>query len=80
MIAKLALATAVAIVLAGCGEADKSVVTYKKGEYQGKVDSKPWDNEPNDWSGSKWTKGDQASWENALRQRAAHQNEYARAQ
>ena len=67
--------------LAGCGgDADRSVVAYKKGEYQGKKDSKPWDNEPNTWSASKWTKGDQASWENAIKQRAANQNEYARAE
>jgi len=31
--------------LAACGESQQ-VVVYKQGKYQGKPDSRPWDNEP----------------------------------
>ena len=45
-------------------------ITYKQGTYQGKPDSRPWDNEP--------FKGDQKAWELALKDRAQSQNEYKR--
>lgn len=73
----LIAAIASAFLLVGCGD-DKQVVSYKKGEYQGKRDSNPWDSAPNQWSRSSWEKGNKPSWENALRQRNAAQNEYAR--
>ena len=63
-------ATIVAGVLAGCGERPQ-VITYKQGTYQGKPDSRPWDNAP--------FKGDQRAWELALKDRAQTQNEYKRA-
>src|SRR5207244_809345 len=45
--------------VAGCGESEQ-VVVYKQGKYQGKPDSRSWDNEPlaQEWRGGKWTKGD----------------------
>jgi hypothetical protein len=56
--------------LAACGERPQ-VITYKQGTYQGKPDSRPWDNAP--------FKGDQKAWELALKDRAQSQNEYKRA-
>ncbi|MFM9884929.1 MAG: hypothetical protein ACKVQT_18055 [Burkholderiales bacterium] len=75
-----AIGVAFAATLAGCGESDKQPVTYKKGQYQGKPDTRPWDNTPNTWSNSSWEKGNQASWENAIKTRNLSQNEYTRAE
>ncbi len=70
-VTKLALAIAagmLAATLAGCG--DKPMV-YKQGQYQGKSDSKPWDNDQ--------FKGNQVEWEKAIKVRNQGQNEYSRA-
>ena len=66
--------------LEACGEREQ-VIVYKQGKYQGKPDSKPWDNDPaaSLYTSSKWTKGDQTSWENAIRTRNLYQNEMTRA-
>lgn len=56
------------LALSGCG--DKPVVAYKQGQYQGKPDAQPWDNER--------FKGDRAGWENAVKQRNLSQDEYVR--
>ena len=77
------LAMAVLVVAAGlaaCGEREQ-VIVYKQGKYQGKPDSKPWDSDPaaSLYTTSKWTKGDQASWENAIKTRNSYQNELTRA-
>ena len=68
----LAAAIASALVggLAACGERPQDI-TYKQGTYQGKQDTRAWDNEP--------FKGDQKAWELALKDRAQSQNEYKRA-
>ena len=81
--AKLLLALtalAVAAGLAGCGEKDQ-VIVYQQGKYQGKPDTKPADNDPGNslYTTSKWTKGDKASWEAAIKARNQNQNEYTRA-
>ncbi len=74
-------AVSLAAGLAGCGELEQ-VVVYKQGKYQGKPDSKPWSNDPSAavYTPQKWTKGDQASWEGALKARNMAQNEYTRAE
>lgn len=59
---------ALALTLAGCG--DKPVV-YKQGQYQGKPDSKPWDNDA--------FKGNQVEWEKAVKARNQNQDENTRA-
>ena len=64
-----AIACAFACGLAACGERPQEI-TYKQGTYQGKPDTRPWDNEP--------FKGDQKAWEIALKDRAQAQNEYKR--
>ena len=56
------------LLAAGCG--DKPMV-YKQGQYQGKPDSKPWDNAE--------FKGNQVEWEKALKARNQNQDEYTRA-
>jgi hypothetical protein len=64
-----AAAAMLAVGIAGCGE-KTGVTVYKPGNYQGKVDSQPWDNER--------FKGDKLAWENAIKQRNEKQNEYSR--
>jgi hypothetical protein len=57
-------------MLAGCGEKPQDI-SYRQGTYQGKPDTRPYDNPP--------FKGDQKAWELALKDRAQRQNEYKRA-
>jgi hypothetical protein len=66
MIAVMALAG----VGAGCGE-KTDVTVYKQGEYRGKPDKQPWDNDQ--------FKGDKTAWESAIKKRTDGQNEYSRA-
>jgi hypothetical protein len=76
-VAAALLAGAVVLGLAACGEAEQ-VVVYKQGKYQGKPDTKPWDNAPLAYGGNDWTKGDKASWEKQINTRNLGQNEYRR--
>ena len=62
-------AMALAGVAAGCGE-KSSVTVYKQGQYQGKPDKQPWDNDQ--------FKGDRGAWEKAVKARNLGQNEYVR--
>jgi len=57
------------VLLSGCGE-KQPVTVYKQGQYQGKPDKQPWDNAQ--------FKGDKLAWENTIKARNGHQNEYAR--
>jgi hypothetical protein len=54
---------------AGCGE-KPTVTVYRQGQYQGKPDMRPWDNDR--------FKGDRAAWESAVKRRNLDQNEYVR--
>ena len=79
---RLALAGVVILVsslITGCGERSQ-VVEYKSGKYQGKTDTKPWDNDPSAalYTSSKWTAGNKKGWEEAIRVRNQRQNEYGR--
>jgi hypothetical protein len=65
----IAAAVALAGVAAGCGE-KSSVTVYKQGQYQGKPDKQPWDNDQ--------FKGDKTAWEKAVKGRNLGQNEYVR--
>ena len=58
-----------ALALSGCGERPQ-VISYKQGTYQGKPDTPAFSNPP--------FNNDRVAFENALRQRAQHQNEYRR--
>ena len=70
---------AFAFTAAGCGEREQ-VVVYKQGKYQGKPDTKPWENAPGSslYTTSKWDQGDKTSWEAAVKTRNLAQNEYNR--
>lgn len=63
-------------LLAACGEREQ--VAEGKRTYQGKRDTKAWDNEPLAYGSGKWNKGDQASWESQIKARQMTQNEYQR--
>jgi hypothetical protein len=69
----------IAFGLAACGEREQ-VVVYKQGKYQGKPDTRPWDNEPlaPEFRGGKWNKGDQTSWEEQIKTRQLAQHEHRR--
>lgn len=76
--AMVALAAALgAVALAGCGEKPQTS-TLVNGKYQGKADTTPWSNSPLGYDGGKWTAGDKASWNDELKNRTLHQNEYVR--
>ena len=68
----LVVVSAVALAggLAGCGE-KPAVTVYKQGQYQGKPDQQPWDNDR--------FKGDKLAWETAIKARNDIQNERTRA-
>jgi hypothetical protein len=55
-------------------------VVYKQGKYQGKPDTRAWDNAPlaSEQRGGKWTKGDRASWETDIKNRQLAQHEHKR--
>ena len=55
------------VLVSGCG--DKPVL-YKQGQYQGKPDSKPWDNDK--------FKGNQVEWEKSIKTRNQSPDEYSR--
>lgn len=57
------------VFVAGCGE-KTAVTVYKQGQYQGKPDKQPWDNDQ--------FKNDRAAWDKAIKSRNITQNEYAR--
>jgi hypothetical protein len=65
----IAAVVTLAGVAAGCGE-KSSVTVYKQGQYQGKPDKQPWDNDQ--------FKGDKTAWEKAVKARNLGQNEYVR--
>ena len=62
--------------LTACGEKEQ-VVVYKQGKYQGKPDTRPWDNDSPvaELRGGKWNKGDRASWEDQIKNRQLAQHE-----
>ena len=81
---KIVIAGASLIAVAamtGCGEKEQ-VVVYQQGKYQGKTDTKPWENDPGAslYTTSKWKAGDKSGWETALKSRNQNQNEYTRAE
>ena len=65
----LAAVAVLPLAVAGCGE-KPTVTVYKQGQYQGKPDRQPWDNDQ--------FKGDKAAWEKAVKARNLGQNEYER--
>jgi len=87
MILSRTLARALILVacslLGACGDNEKlgQATVYEKGKYQGKPDTRPYENGPNVYSnGSTWNAGDRTGWENAVKNRQQRQNEYNRAE
>ena len=70
---------AAALALAACGEKEQ-VVVYKQGKYQGKPDTRAWDNAPlaAEWRGGDWKASDRTSWEESVKRRQLAQHEYKR--
>ncbi|MFM2348543.1 MAG: hypothetical protein RL654_3296 [Pseudomonadota bacterium] len=59
------------LMLGGCSE--------RRQELQAKgPDASPWTGKPGGFSASGWQGGDQAAWQEQIRQRGQRQNEYAR--
>lgn len=71
------LALFAASTLTACGERPQTTL-YKDGKYRGKPDMRPWDNAPSAHGSPEWSKGDEATWENGVRERTTTQNEYSR--
>ena len=65
----LAIAAMLPLAAAGCGE-QQAVTVYKQGQYQGKPDKHPWDNDQ--------FKGDKLAWEIAIKARNDIQDETSR--
>jgi len=65
----LAVAATLPWVVAACGETP-TVTVYKQGQYQGKPDKRPWDNDQ--------FKNDRGAWEKSVKARNLGQNEYVR--
>lgn len=57
-----------ALAVGGCGE--QKVTVYKQGQYQGKPDSRPWENDQ--------FKSNQVEWEKTIKARTQNQNENSR--
>ena len=74
-IAILAAIAAAAIVLPGCMEVEQSATPSRQGKYQGKPDSRPWENTPLAYESAKWAKGDRTSWEEQVKKRQLGQHE-----
>jgi hypothetical protein len=69
-----AVAGAMALALAGCGESPQTTkAAYKQ------ADTPSWQGTDNPYVASGWKPGDQASWEEQMKRRAQGQNDYARA-
>jgi hypothetical protein len=76
---KILFVVMAAIALGACTEREQISEPQSEKRYQGKRDGKPWDNEPLAFSGSaagsKWSKGDRASWETQIKARQLGQHE-----
>jgi uncharacterized protein YdeI (BOF family) len=65
----IAIVAGVTLAAAGCGESTQ-VTVYRQGQYQGKPDKQPWDNDQ--------FKGDKLAWEKAIKARNDMQDETSR--
>ena len=76
----LAVLVLAAFGLAACTEREQVIQPQSEKRYQGKRDGKPWDNDAPvaELRGGKWTKGNQASWEEQIKVRQLAQHEHKR--
>jgi len=63
----IGIAAVLPLIAAGC---DEKPTVFKQGQYQGKPDTQPWNNDQ--------FKGNQVEWEKAIKARNQNQNEYSR--
>ena len=73
-----AAALLAAFGLNACMEVEQASSGPKQGKYQGKPDTRPWDNTPLAYESAKWSKGDKATWENQIKNRQLGQHEHKR--
>ena len=80
LIRLLSILLLAAFGLAACGEREQIVQPVSEKRYQGKRDGKPWDNDSPvaELRGGKWTKGNQANWEEQIKARQLAQHEHKR--
>jgi len=64
-----------AFALTACGEREQIMEPQSEKRYQGKADTRPWDNEPLAYEDTEWKRGDQASWEEQIKRRQLTQHE-----
>jgi hypothetical protein len=76
----LLAAVLLAFGLAACGDREQVLEPQSEKRYQGKRDGKAWDNDSPvaELRGGKWTKGNQASWEEQIKNRQLAQHEHKR--
>ena len=76
----LAVLVLAAFGLAACTEREQVIQPQSEKRYQGKRDGKSWDNDSPvaELRGGKWSKGNQASWEEQIKQRQLAQHEHKR--
>ena len=76
----LAVVVVAVLALAACGKREQVIEPQSEKRYQGKPDGKPWDNASPiaELRGGKWTQGNQASWEEEIKQRQLTQHEHKR--
>jgi hypothetical protein len=72
---RITILAAVLIGLAGCMEVEQTASPSRQGKYQGKPDSRPWENTPLAYESAKWGKGDRAAWEEQIKKRQLGQHE-----
>lgn len=65
----ISIAAVLPLIAAGCGE-KPTVTVYKQGQYQGKPDMQPWNNDQ--------FKGNQVEWEKTIKARTQNQSENSR--
>ncbi len=65
----VAVVAGLTVIASGCGESTQ-VTVYKQGQYQGKPDKRPWEND--------LFKGDKTAWEQAIKARNERQDETSR--
>lgn len=65
----IGIAAVLPLIAAGCSE-KPTVTVYKQGQYQGKPDMQPWNNDQ--------FKGNQAEWEKTIKARTQNQSENSR--
>ena len=73
---RILLLLALLSLSAACAKREE--IAEHERSYQGKPDTRAWDNEPLADGSAKWSRGDRARWETAIKARQLTQHEYKR--